>query len=182
MSLGEMRQLTSYDALDFSEKDYYALIAAKTASLMAASCEIGALATGSGPRCSALRRFGHNLGMAFQIADDLLDYTGTEAVTGKPTGHDLRQRKVTLPLIGAMKVAGDRERKGIRRFFSSRDPSDEEIAGLIELVEELGGLEYARERAERYAGWAAAALEDLEAGSAKQALLTSIAYVVDRRR
>ena len=182
MSLGEMRQLTSYDALDFSEEDYYALIAAKTASLMAASCEIGALATGPDPRCSALRRFGHNLGMAFQIADDLLDYTGTEAVTGKPTGHDLRQRKVTLPLIGAMKVAGTGERNGIRRFFSSRDPSDEEIAGLIELVEGLGGLEYARERAERYAGWAAAALEDLEAGSAKQALLTSIAYVVDRRR
>ena len=81
-----------------------------------------------------------------------------------------------------MKVAGDRERQGIRRFFSSRDPSDEEIAGLIGLVEELGGLEYARERAERYAGWAAAELEDLEEGPAKDALLTSIAYVVDRRR
>ena len=182
MSLGEMRQLTSYDALDFSEEDYYALIAAKTASLMAASCEIGALAAGPGPGCAALRRFGHNLGMAFQIADDLLDYTGTEAVTGKPTGHDLRQRKVTLPLVGAMKAAGGGERRRIRGFFARREASDQEIAELIGLVRELGGLEYARKRAARYAGWASAALEELEAGPAKEALLTSIAYVVDRRR
>ncbi len=185
MSLGEMRQLASYDALEFSEEDYYALIEAKTASLMAASCEIGALAGGGGGperRTSALGRFGRNLGMAFQIADDLLDYTGTKAVTGKPTGHDLRQRKVTLPLVGAMKAAGSGERERIRRFFSRRDPSDGEIAELIGLVGELGGLEYARERAERYGAWAAAALEDLEAGAAKRALLTSIAYVVDRRR
>jgi octaprenyl-diphosphate synthase len=182
MSLGEMRQLTSYDALDFSEEDYYALIAAKTASLMAASCEIGALVNGSNRECKALRRFGHHLGMAFQIADDLLDYTGTEAVTGKPTGHDLRQRKVTLPLVGAMKSAGSREQGVIRGFFTRRDPSDEEIAGLIDLVAELGGLEYARERAARYADWAAEALEDLEDGPAKHALMTAIAYAVDRRR
>ena len=182
MTLGEMRQLASYDALDFSEEDYYALIAAKTASLMAASCEIGALASGPGSRGGALRRFGHNLGMAFQIADDLLDYTGTEAVTGKPTGHDLRERKVTLPLVGAMKVAGAGERERIRGFFSRRDPSDGEIAGLIGLVRELGGLEYARERARRYADWAAAAIDDLESSPAKRALLALIAYAIDRRR
>ena len=182
MSLGEMRQLTSYDALDFSEEDYYALIAAKTASLMAASCEIGGLVAGSHRQCQALRRFGHNLGMAFQIADDLLDYTGTEAVTGKPTGHDLRERKVTLPLVGAMKAAGKREKERIRGFFMRRDPCDEEIAGLIDLVGELGGLGYARERAARYADCAAEALQDLDEGPAKRALMTSIAYAVDRRR
>lgn len=182
MSLGEMRQLTSYDALDFSEDDYYALIAAKTASLMAASCEIGALVNGSERQCQALRHFGHHLGMAFQIADDLLDYTGTEAVTGKPTGHDLRERKVTLPLVGAMKSAGEREKREIRTFFTRRDPSDDDITRLIHLVDELGGLEYARTRAARYAGWAAEALEDLEEGLAKHALMTAIAYAVDRRR
>ena len=101
MSVGEMRQLTSYDALDFTEDDYYRLIAAKTASLMSASCEMGALA-GTGEYRTQLAQYGHNLGMAFQIADDLLDYTGTEAATGKPTGHDLRERKVTLPLVGAL--------------------------------------------------------------------------------
>jgi octaprenyl-diphosphate synthase len=75
MSVGEMRQLTSYDALDFSEDDYYRLIAAKTASLMSAACEMGAL-SGAPAYREPLARFGHNLGMAFQIADDLLDYTG----------------------------------------------------------------------------------------------------------
>ena len=91
MSVGEMRQLTSYDALDFSEDDYYRLIAAKTASLMSAACEMGALAGAAASR-ESLARYGHNLGMAFQIADDLLDYTGVAAVTGKPTGHFLPDR------------------------------------------------------------------------------------------
>src|SRR5690606_8228804 len=84
MSVGEMRQLTSYDALDFSENDYYRLIAAKTASLMSAACELGAL-VGAEVHRESMARFGHNLGMAFQIADDLLDYTGSEDVTGKPS-------------------------------------------------------------------------------------------------
>ena len=126
MSIGEMRQLTSYDALDFTESDYYRLIAAKTASLMSAACEIGALA-GVPEYREALAQFGHNLGMAFQIADDLLDYTSTEAVTGKPTGHDLRERKVTLPLVGAMANADEADRVKIRDFFTREgDVSDDD--------------------------------------------------------
>ena len=181
MSVGEMRQLTSYDALDFTETDYYRLIAAKTASLMSAACEMGALAGVPSYR-EPLARYGHNLGMAFQIADDLLDYTGTEAVTGKPSGHDLRERKVTLPLVGALtKAVGSAERE-IRRFFTMVDPSDREIERIIDVVGELGGLDYARERAIRYADLARAALEGLEEGPAREALMDSISYAVDRRR
>jgi len=181
MSVGEMRQLTSYDALDFTETDYYRLIAAKTASLMSAACEMGALAGVPSYR-EPLARYGHNLGMAFQIADDLLDYTGTEAVTGKPSGHDLRERKVTLPLVGALtKAVGSAERE-IRRFFTMVDPSDREIERIIDVVGELGGLDYARERAIRYADLARAALEGLEDGPAREALMDSISYAVDRRR
>jgi octaprenyl-diphosphate synthase len=181
MSVGEMRQLTSYDALDFTETDYYRLIAAKTASLMSAACEMGALAGVPSYR-EPLARYGHNLGMAFQIADDLLDYTGTEAVTGKPSGHDLRERKVTLPLVGALtKAEGSAERE-IRRFFTMVDPSDREIERIIDVVGELGGLDYARERAIRYADLARAALEGLEEGPAREALMDSISYAVDRRR
>jgi octaprenyl-diphosphate synthase len=120
--------------------------------------------------------------MAFQIADDLLDYTGTEAVTGKPSGHDLRERKVTLPLVGALtKAVGSAERE-IRRFFTMVDPSDREIERIIDVVGELGGLDYARERAIRYADLARAALEGLEDGPAREALMDSISYAVDRRR
>jgi len=181
MSIGEMRQLTSYDALDFTEGDYYRLIAAKTASLMSAACEIGALA-GEHEYREALARFGHNLGMAFQIADDLLDYTGTVAVTGKPTGHDLRERKVTLPLVGAMANADESELAKIREFFTRVDPSDAEIQDIIDLTGRLGGLEYARSQARRYADMARASLVGLDEGPALDALRDSVSYAVDRTR
>jgi octaprenyl-diphosphate synthase len=181
MSVGEMRQLLSYDALDFTEDDYYRLIAAKTASLMSAACEMGALA-GDPSHRDALSRYGHNLGMAFQIADDLLDYTGSEDVTGKPTGHDLRERKVTLPLVGALERATEAEESEIRAFFTRVDPSDGEIQHIIEIVEERGGLDYARARADHYAGLAEAALAELSAGEAVSALGEAVAYAVDRRR
>ncbi len=181
MSVGEMRQLTSYDALDFSEEDYGRLIAAKTASLMSAACEMGALA-GGGVHREPLARFGHALGMAFQIADDLLDYTGSEAVTGKPTGHDLRERKVTLPLVEALRRTTDAEEAEIRRFFTRVDASDEEIARIIGIVSERGGLEYARARALQYGERAEEALAGLPAGPAVDALRDSVAYAVDRSR
>jgi octaprenyl-diphosphate synthase len=181
MSVGEMRQLTSYDALDFTEDDYYRLIAAKTASLMSAACEMGALA-GSPASRELLARYGHNLGMAFQIADDLLDYTGSEAVTGKPTGHDLRERKVTLPLVGALPRASKAEAGEIRRFFTRVEPSDEEIGRIIQIATERGGLGYARARARNYADLAEAALGDLVDGVAVDALRDAVSYAVDRSR
>lgn len=181
MSVGEMRQLTSYDALDFTEDDYYRLIAAKTASLMGAACEMGSLA-GAREHRGALASFGHNLGMGFQIADDLLDYTGTEEETGKPTGHDLRERKVTLPLVGALSQATPAEEAEIRSFFTRVDPTDDEIAAIIEIVGHRGGLDYARERARHYADLAEAALEELPAGEALDALRDAVSYAVDRSR
>lgn len=181
MSIGEMRQLTAYDALTFSEEDYFQLISAKTASLMSAACELGALAGMSQYRVP-LAQFGHHLGMAFQIADDLLDYTGSEAVTGKPSGHDLRERKVTLPLVSALSRATETETREIRRFFTRVDPLDEEIDRIVGIVEERGGLEYTRVRAAEYAERAEAVLEGLEAGTAVEALRGAVSYAVGRSR
>ena len=181
MSVGEMRQLTSYDALDFSEEDYYRLIAAKTASLMSAACEMGGL-VGAPSRRRPLARYGHNLGMAFQIADDLLDYTGNEAVTGKPSGHDLRERKVTLPLVGALERATPAEEREIRSFFTLADPSDDDIARVVGIVAERGGLAYAHARAVRYADLAHVALDEVPEGVSQAALRDAIGYAVDRRR
>jgi len=181
MSVGEMRQLTSYDALDFSEEDYYRLIAAKTASLMSAACEMGGL-VGAPSYRAPLARYGHNLGMAFQIADDLLDYTGNELVTGKPTGHDLRERKVTLPLVGALERATPAEERVIRAFFTLADPGDDDIARVVGIVAERGGLTYAHARATRYAELAQVALDEVPEGESEGALRDAIAYAVDRRR
>lgn len=182
MSIGELRQLVTFDALDFSEEDYRRLISCKTASLMGAACEIGAL-VGAQEYRETFRRFGHSLGMAFQIADDLLDYEGSEEATGKPVGHDLRERKVTLPLIEAMRKVAGRDREVIRDFFTRVDPTDDEIAGVVELVRSAGGLEYARGQARSYAERAEAALDEVPfGGDAMEALRASVGYAVERSR
>ena len=182
MSIGEMRQLTTYDALDFTEDDYHRLIAAKTASLMSAACEMGALVGGEDCFRKPLKKFGHALGMAFQIADDLLDYTGSEAITGKPSGHDLRERKVTLPLVGALKNVSDVESREIRDFFTLVEARDEDIDRVIEIVHDRGGLDYASERADLYAGRAWEALATLPEDPAVDALRDAVTYVVGRDR
>jgi len=181
MSVGEMRQLTAYDALDFSEADYYRLISAKTASLMKAACEMGA-SLGDGVHRRALGAFGHALGMAFQVADDILDYEGSEEETGKPVGHDLRERKVTLPLVGALREADSEEEERIRDFFTLVEPSDAEIFKIVDLVRGLGGVDYARQKAMEFAETAEKALKGLPEGPAVDALRDSIMYVVERDR
>jgi octaprenyl-diphosphate synthase len=180
MTIGEMRQLLAHDPLEFSEAQYDLLIKAKTASLFSGACEIGALAAGAGER-TALRRFGEALGMAFQIVDDLLDYTEDASVTGKPFGSDLREHKVTLPLIAALPQMGDAGRRQVAQLLLTPEPTDSQIAQVIMAVSQAGGLEYARERALRLAQLAEGELEVLGPTPARDALRASITYVVDRR-
>ena len=181
MSVGELRQLRSCDALEFTEADYDRLIASKTASLMSAACEMGA-AAGASEHRAALARYGHALGMAFQIADDLLDYTGSEAVVGKPVGQDLREHKVTLPLVHALSRMSPGAAAEVEAFFADPVPSDAGIARVVEHVQEHGGLEYARSRAESFGQMAAAALEELPGVPAAEALHAAIRYVIGRQR
>jgi octaprenyl-diphosphate synthase len=181
MTVGEMRQLLAHDPLEFSEEQYDLLIRAKTASLVSGACEIGALRAGGAER-AALRRFGEALGMAFQIVDDLLDYTEDASVTGKPSGSDLREHKVTLPLIAALPRMDDTERDSVARLLHSPEPSDDQIAEVVAAVSRSGGLEYARERALRLAQAAETELDLLPPSTARDALRASITYVIDRRR
>jgi len=181
MTVGEMRQLVSHDALAFGEDDYNRLIDSKTASLMSAACELGAL-TGAPRHREALARYGTELGRAFQVADDLLDYTADPAVTGKPSGLDLREHKVTLPLIHALPRLSRAERAGVEAFFRDPEPSDEAIHALVEVIAAHGGLEYAHEKALESAQRAHDALEGLPAGPVLEALHDSVVYAVERRR
>ncbi|CAN5672227.1 polyprenyl synthetase family protein [soil metagenome] len=180
MSVGELRQLSSCDALAFSEEDYDRLISSKTASLMSAACELGAAANGETFR-EALARYGHALGMAFQIADDLLDYTQTAAVTGKPTGQDLREHKVTLPLIAAMRAMSQADRSTVEAFFADPQPTDDGIEAVTRLVRQNGGLEYARNRADEFGTRAAEALLELPECEATEALQAAVGYVTERK-
>ena len=180
MTVGEMRQLTAFDALSFSEEDYEVLIRAKTAALMAAACEMGAI-SGAPAHRAALARYGEQLGMAFQVADDLLDYTADAAETGKPTGLDLREHKVTLPLIHALRTMPASARKTVERLFATPEPEEAAIADVVRIVTELGGLEYARQRGEGFARAAEEALGTIPESEARTALADAIAYVLDRR-
>ena len=179
MTLGEMRQLAVTDPLHFTEREYYDLIRAKTASLMRTACELGAL-SGARRYCDALGAFGENLGMAFQIADDLLDYREEKETTGKPSGLDLREHKVTLPLIYALREMSSRSRNQVERLFESETMGDDDIAAVVQIVEENGGFDYARARGEEFAEAAHEALADLPDTVARQSLAASISYVMER--
>jgi octaprenyl-diphosphate synthase len=180
MTVGEMRQLEAHDKLSYSEEQYDHLIRAKTASLLSGACEVGALSA-TRARREALARFGMHLGMAFQITDDVLDYTQPEEITGKPFGLDLKEHKVTLPLIAALDRMAPAERQLVVRLMDAPDPSDAIVADVIRAVEAAGGLDYARGRALERAQQAEGDLEALASTPAREALRDCITYAVERR-
>jgi octaprenyl-diphosphate synthase len=179
MTLGEMRQLAVTEPLQFTEGEYYDLIRSKTASLMRTACELGAL-SGARSHCEALGDFGENLGMAFQITDDLLDYREVKETTGKPSGLDLREHKVTLPLIHALREMSPASRKEVERLFGRETVTDDEIAAVVQIVADNGGFEFARQRGEEFAERAHDALSDLPDTVARRSLSASISYVMER--
>jgi octaprenyl-diphosphate synthase len=181
MTIGEMRQLLAHDPLAFSEEQYDLLIKAKTASLISGACEVGALGAPEQYRV-VLARFGEKLGMAFQIVDDLLDYTADESLTGKPSGLDLREHKVTLPLIYALPQFSAAERRGLAALLQNSEPADGEIAAVVASVATHGGLDQARDRAQRLVMAAEEDLSLLPETAARETLRASLTYVLDRRR
>jgi octaprenyl-diphosphate synthase len=181
MTVGEMRQLVMHDSLQFTEDDYYRLIEAKTASLMSAACELGSL-VGDPTYRSRLKRYGHALGMAFQVVDDILDYTGTQEVTGKPSGHDLREHKVTLPLIVSLPRLGRKQRLAVNALFAAAEPDDELILPVLDAIEDAGGIEFARAKAREFADRAVCEIEDLPESAAATALSDAVTYTIERRK
>jgi octaprenyl-diphosphate synthase len=181
MTIGEMRQLAMHDSLAFTEEDYYKLISAKTAALMSAACELGAM-VGEPSYRERLRDFGYSLGMAFQVVDDILDYTGTAGSTGKPSGHDLREHKVTLPLIAALPGFEPDQRLAVNALFADPEPDDELILRVVEATEAGGGIEYARAKARAFAEEAMSALEGLPNCPASLALADAVNYTIERQK
>jgi octaprenyl-diphosphate synthase len=180
LTVGEMRQLSAMDALAFSEADYEFLIRAKTAALFSAACEVGALCGAAAYRTN-LTSFGSHLGMAFQVVDDLLDYTEAAETLGKPAGLDLREHKVTLPLIAALRSMPASARRVVDDLFASSEPTEVQISRVIDIVRDEAGLEYARRRVDEYAARAEESLSTLPDTAARRALSETIAYVADRR-
>lgn len=180
MSIGEMRQLAAHDALAADERDYFELCRCKTASLMSAACELGAL-VGDARHREALAAYGLDLGMAFQIVDDLIDYTVSTDVTGKPSGLDLREHKVTLPLIAGLRRMGSAERAQVEDLFADPEPSDAKVAAVAEAVREAGGLEVARAEASRFATSAASHLDGIPDDPFVRVLRLTVDFVLERQ-
>ncbi len=181
MTVGEMRQLVLHDRLDFTRADYDRLCECKTASLFRAACELGAMAGVESYR-PALGGYGYHLGMAFQIIDDLLDYTATAEVTGKPSGQDLQEHKVTLPLIAALPALSAAERRRVEALFEDARPDGEAVADVIEMVDRHGGLEAAAREARSRADRARECLAGLVEDDCLAALHAAVDYVVERVR
>ena len=182
MTEGELLQLTTLGRADISEQQYLDIIQRKTAFLFSACCEVGAILGGAGEtEQKALGDYGLNLGMAFQLIDDLLDFTSTDDALGKGTGVDLIGGKVTLPLIYLM-MNNAAEREMVQTVMSERGYQTVSRHALHQAVEQIGGIERARARADEYATTARMALDDLPASEFCDSLRAIPNYVLDRDR
>ena len=182
MTEGELLQLTLLGRTDITEEQYFDVIARKTAYLFSACCEIGALLGGADKETQArLRDYGMNLGTAFQLVDDLLDFTGDEQALGKPAGADLVEGKVSLPLIFLLQrhpqLRGD-----LQTVIADQSYSNTPRQRILEALEQTGSLALAKERAVEYAEAAVAALNGLNHAPHARALASIPTYIVERDR
>ena len=181
MSEGELLQIETARKLDITEATYFQIIGDKTGSLIAACLAAGAESAGADEETAErVRDLGEKLGLAFQIRDDLFDYDAAD--TGKPTGLDLQDRKMTLPLIAALDAASPAEAKRVRRIVRKRKKSRAEVRDVLAFVERSGGAAAARARMEALAAEAAEALAGFPPSEARDALAGLCAYVVERKR
>jgi len=178
---GEVMQLAAAKNTETTEDEYLAVIRAKTAELFAAACEVGPVIA-ERPRAeqAACRAYGMNLGIAFQLVDDVLDYGGTSASLGKNVGDDFREGKITLPIVLAFRRGTDAERAFWKRTLEAGDVSDEDLATALTILRGHRALEDTLERARHYGAMARDALGLFPKGPMKQALLQVVDFCIAR--
>ena len=180
---GEVMQLLCTGEMDLTEERYIIVVRSKTAILMSAACEAGAILGGATPaRQKALSDFGMSLGIAFQLMDDTLDYIASEEDFGKSIGHDLEEGKITLPLIHTLRQCTETERSLIEAVVEKNEMTLEDFRAVSGLVKQYGGITYTVEAARRYIDDCCVHLEVFEASPIKAALCSLADYVVTRNR
>jgi len=181
---GEVMQLATANNLTTTEDDHLAVIRAKTAALFAAATEVGGMVAGASPeRVEGLRVYGDCLGIAFQLADDALDYAGEAGATGKDAGDDFREGKVTAPVLNAFASArNDDERAFWRRVIEKNDQTDDDLDRAVTLMRRDRAVERTLDDARRYGAQAKAALDVFAASPLRDDLCGLVDYVVDRDR
>lgn len=179
---GELVQLQKTRKLDIREEDYFRIIRMKTATLISACTACGASSvTDDAVVIARMKELGENIGVAFQIKDDLLDYTG-EGLTGKREGNDIKEKKITLPLIHALREAGPIERRHILRLIRKKKKGKREIREVIEFVRKHNGLEYAEAKMQEYSDRAIRILEEYPESETKTALIEFVIFSTLRRK
>jgi octaprenyl-diphosphate synthase len=182
MSQGEIHQLLRKGDIDLTEAEYREVIRRKTAVLFDGACRASAiLADVAQAQESALGAYGLNLGLAFQMADDLLDYTADSTTLGKPVGADLREGKLTLPIIHALQNAGDGNRERMLRMVRDKDFSPAEFKTLVDLLDYCGSLDYTRRMAAEHIRQAKQALAIFDPCPARELLLDIADYALARK-
>jgi octaprenyl-diphosphate synthase len=181
MSQGEVHQLLRKGDPGLTEEEYHDVIRRKTALLFEAACRVSAVLAGAPPEKErALADYGINLGMAFQIADDLFDYTLDSSQWGKTIGADLREGKVTLPLILTLRNTEASERDWTARLIKEKRFSEDDFRRLLELMRQSGAIDYTRKAALGFIGKAKRALSAFEASATRQTLLDIADYALER--
>ena len=182
MSEGELLQIEKTRKLDIEESVYFEIIRKKTAALIAACCACGANSANQDEEVvKKLHLFGETAGIAFQIKDDLFDYTHSPII-GKPTGIDIREQKMTLPLIYTLSISDKTQKKMIINTIKNHNKDSEKITDIIELVKKSGGLEYATKKMNEYHQRALSILDEFEESEAKTALTKMIDFVIERKQ
>jgi len=182
MAEGQVLELIHTNDWHISKKKYMEIITAKTALLISAACSCGAIISGGDPESETrLVQFGLHMGIAFQLMDDLLDYVSSQERFGKPVGKDLREGKITLPLIYTLPRLETSERERLEGLFKSHKATDEDYRNLIELVRSSGAVDQIRHEARSYVEKAAGYLDPFPDSSAKKNLLELNRYVIDRK-
>lgn len=181
MSEGELLQIEKARRLDITEDIYYEIIRQKTATLIAACCSLGAASVQPGSaEVEKMRRFGELIGMAFQIKDDLFDY-GNERI-GKPTGIDIKEQKMTLPLIHVLNKVSDREKAWVINSVKNHNKDSKRVREVINFVRENGGLDYAVARMKSFQQEALILLEEYPDSTYKDSLILMVNYVIERKK
>ena len=178
---GELLQLERLHRIDISEADYMELVDRKTASLFSACASLGAVAAGQDDATeSKLGEFAWNLGIAFQLVDDILDYTSTEKILGKPSGNDLREGKVTLPMIYALERASTEERKAVEAVIADASYEQVPFMRVLQMLEKHGAIPRAYERAHTFTEKARTILSTFPESAAQRALQSILDLVTER--
>ncbi len=181
MSEGELLQIQKTRKLNNDEETYFKIISDKTASLISTCTIIGAMSiTNDEYIINDFKQLGEYIGISFQITDDILDFEGTKSILGKPTGNDLRDKKLTLPLIYALRNAEKSEIKNIINKIKGK-LTQKEIDYIFSFVNKYGGVEYARKKAKEYSQKALDILEKYDNAPSKDALKSLINFILERK-